>query len=197
MGRQRQPGSERRQQIADAALQILGELGVQHLTAMEIARRVGIADGTIFRHFKDKQEIVRAAVLRVQELLFQEPQPSEDDPLDRLRAFFLGRVQLVRRHPGILRVALSDRLAEAAGDDAAGIVRSVQERSRTFVRRCIVEAQERGLVASDVSAEVLALAVVGVLRACALAEPVGGKPVSPAVAWNTLETTLRRTRPAK
>ena len=60
MAQQYQRSAVRRQQIADAALEVIAELGLRGFTTQAVAARVGITDGTIFRHFKDKQEIVRS-----------------------------------------------------------------------------------------------------------------------------------------
>lgn len=184
---ERRPTSERRQQIADAALSILGEFGVGHLTMVELAKRVGITDGTIFRHFKDKQEIVHAAVKRVESLLFEQPLPSGKDPLENLGLFFVARVKLVRSRPDILRVALGDRLVDAAGE----VARSLQERSKQQIREFLVAAQAEGLIASDVSPDVLIWTVVGALRACGTGEG-SGESADPERVWQDLERILRR-----
>jgi AcrR family transcriptional regulator len=179
----RRPTHERRRQIADAALSILGDAGVHHLTAANLASRVGIADGTIFRHFENKAAIVAAAIERIAELLFDDFPPKDPDPLDRLGRFFVGRVRLVRRRPGILRVALSDRLAEAAGESGAAMVQALQARSMAFVRDCIVEAQEKGLVDSEVSPQVLTFMVTGALRGVALSSEGEADVPSPEACW--------------
>ncbi len=53
---------ERRIQITDAAIKIIGEKGLRAFTVAQIAQEVGIKDGTIFRHFNNKDEIVSAVL---------------------------------------------------------------------------------------------------------------------------------------
>ena len=49
MAQQYQRSAVRRQQIADAALEVIAELGLRGFTTQAVAARVGITGGTIFR----------------------------------------------------------------------------------------------------------------------------------------------------
>ena len=65
------PAEERRRAILDATLPLLIERG-SAVSTRQIAEAAGIAEGTIFRVFPDKDSLVRAAV----ELAF-DPEPTE------------------------------------------------------------------------------------------------------------------------
>lgn len=54
---------DRQEAIAVAAISLLAEHGT-HVTTGQIAKAAGIAEGTIFRVFKDKQELLDFCVLR-------------------------------------------------------------------------------------------------------------------------------------
>lgn len=58
---------ERRDMILDAAIPLFSEHG-RDVTTKEIADAAGIAEGTVFRVFKDKQELCEAAVARYLDL---------------------------------------------------------------------------------------------------------------------------------
>ena len=114
--RKRLTGETRRQQIAEAALRIIAARGHGRLTAAELAREVGIADGTLFRHFKDMREIVALAVDTLRQLLLQDfPPPAGAPPLERLEQFVLSRVRLAQARPELYALAWGGRLAEATG----------------------------------------------------------------------------------
>lgn len=190
----RRPTEERRAQIVEAALRIISGKGVHRLTAQELGREVGIADGTVFRHFKDKAEIVRAAIAHLDGVLFNGFPPADREPLARLRSFFVGRLELMQRLPSVFFAAFSDRLEEAAGDDRH-LVRSIIERSQAFVRQCLVEAQEQGHISRALSPDVLATVVIGTLQANAfLHHRLGGKsPYDPHSVWQVLENLMTST----
>jgi AcrR family transcriptional regulator len=196
--RRRLPTAERRRQIAEAALDIIATRGVHQLTTQEIAARVGVTDGSLFRHFESKQAIVAAAIDVFEALLVATfPEPS-DDPLETLERFFVARVTFARRRPEIIGLVFNDRLTEAAGGEGARRVAAIVGRSLGFVGECLEAAQARGLVATDVPVQVLVWMVTGVLRGAARhpGAPPRRRPVpaAPAELWAAVEKLLRRTR---
>ena len=48
----------RREQVVHAALRIVGKKGVGGLTTSAIARAVGVSEANLYRHFKNKEEIL-------------------------------------------------------------------------------------------------------------------------------------------
>jgi AcrR family transcriptional regulator len=140
----REPADLRRRQIADAALTVIAEEGLARFTALAIARRVGLSDGALFRHFATKDAIVLAAIERVEELFFGDPLPVHPDPIERLGAFFERRLTLIREHPGIARLVNSGELAQAAPPEGVARVAAMKRRSMGFVRGCLQEAFEAG-----------------------------------------------------
>lgn len=194
MSQIRRPSEERRQQIAEAALRIISGKGVHRLTAMELAREVGIADGTIFRHFHDKQEIVRAAVDHLERLLFKDFPPPQKEPLERLGSFVVQRLRMVQKLPEVFLAAFSDRLEEAAGDEGSGLVRALVQRSHQFVQQCLAEAQAKGQIDPKLPLEILVRVVTGTLQASAFSHRRARNKAalpSPEDVWKTLETLLR------
>ena len=189
----RQRTEDRRPQIADAALRILANKGASQLTAAEIGREVGIADSTVFRHFRDMDEVILVAIERVQACL-AESYPTPNEPaLTRLRAFFLARLALVRQRPEILRLASSDRLEQVAGTEGARRLRESIERSKKFIESCLRDAQTDGDISTDLDLVVLGWVVRGTLQGAVAASTRGhGKGLpSPQTTWNVLERLLR------
>ena len=199
MATQRLPTAERRKQIAGAALRIISTQGVRRLTSAAIAKQVGIAEGTIFRHFKNKDEIVDAAIDLFEEAIEGAFPAEEGSPLERLGSFVEMRLTLVRKQPEILRLAFNDRLAEAAGEEGAARVGRLVERSLALVRRCLLGAQERGEITRDAPLALLVWVVTGVIRGAAHSDlhraPQGVdlSEATPQQVWTSLEQFLRST----
>ena len=89
-------GAIRREQIVDAAVAVIAEQGLHHLSLSEIEKKVGMSRGQLTYYFKAKEEILLAVFDRLVFLMHrQQPAP----PADKRRLFeMLGQIlgQLVK-----------------------------------------------------------------------------------------------------
>lgn len=194
--RKRKTTEERRREIANATLALAIDHGVSKLTTAAIAREVGLAEGTIFRHFDSKIEIILAAIERLDELLLDSLPLGHSDPLERLGAFFASRVTMIGARPGVARILFSDELGLEAGERGLEAVRQVQQRSIGFVRSCLVEAHARDMLRPGLDPEELVIIVQG----AALALVNFGRVIAAAIPpeqrarkiWEVLATMMGR-----
>jgi TetR/AcrR family fatty acid metabolism transcriptional regulator len=56
--------SDKYQRILDAAVEVIAERGYFHSPVSAIAARAGVADGTIYLYFKNKDDVLRTAIDR-------------------------------------------------------------------------------------------------------------------------------------
>jgi AcrR family transcriptional regulator len=92
--RRRAP-DERPQQIVDAALLVFGEHGLAGARLDEIAQRAGIAKGTIYLYFPNKEELFREVVRRTIVARLDQAERELADaaatsPAELLRTFMVG-----------------------------------------------------------------------------------------------------------
>ena len=132
-------------QIAGAALELIAESGLRRFTTRAIAEKVGITDGTIFRHFKSKDEIVLAAMELLEEKMEMDAFPSDEDALVRLEKFFRRRAALLGGQSSMGRLMFSEQLVHAAGEAGRAKLGAWRQRNRAFVLSCLqeLETQER------------------------------------------------------
>lgn len=189
----RKPTAERRHEIVDAAIKVIGERGLRGFTAAQLAREVGIKDGTIFRHFKDMDAIIWAMLERIEEQLGTLPQGIEN-PIERLQAFVASRLHAVAVNPGIQSILFSDQLAHALGAQGPQRVAALRDRGRAFIRASLNEALGKGLVRNDLDIEAAVLVITGTVmgflfaaKDAALVAPVAEMQQR---SWQTLRSWL-------
>lgn len=160
---ERKATNVRQREIVDAAIGILSIDGARSFTAKNIAAEVGITSGAIFRHFQSMGAIVEHAVARIGDVLSRDFPEGAEDPIERLKAFFLNRTQTIVSHPHISRLLLSDHLDQAADSKSVERLRGFKKESRTFVSKCLHEAEKTGKLAKGISAEASAIIVLGAI----------------------------------
>ncbi len=104
--------AERRRRILEAALDLFACQGFHRTSTRQIARRAGVAEGTIFNHFPTKKDLLVAAAAQVvDEYLGKdlEAQPRTGT-LELLRETFRSRLELAWRHAGRIRFLLGELL---------------------------------------------------------------------------------------
>lgn len=61
--------SEKEEKILNAAISIFSEKGFSASTTNEIAKKAGVAEGTIFRYFKTKKDILRGILIQMIQII--------------------------------------------------------------------------------------------------------------------------------
>jgi AcrR family transcriptional regulator len=86
-----QRGAERVEQILDATVELVLEIGTESITTNHIARRADVNVGTVYHFFKDKFEIFRAVIGRILSVLGEavdkavsKPAASDVEWIDRV-----------------------------------------------------------------------------------------------------------------
>ncbi|MBI2392767.1 MAG: TetR/AcrR family transcriptional regulator [Deltaproteobacteria bacterium] len=187
----REPTEQRRLQIADAALKIISEQGLARFTTAAIAEEVGLTEGAIFRHFGSKEEIVLAAIDRIEQLLADDESDLGGDALERLGAIVLRRVRTARAH-GVPRLVFSEDLGFAAGARGTERVAALRRKTSARIRALLEDAKAQGVLREGLDIGPTAVLVQGTIMASVLARDAG--PIEQV--WATLAKLLRREAPA-
>ena len=109
----RKTGDERRAEIIQSSIELAADVGIAKMSTQAIADRVGIAQATVFRHFKTRNDIFRAVLEFVAGNVFKtlEGQMLTNKPADvRLETFIRRHLAMVNKMKGIPRILFSDRL---------------------------------------------------------------------------------------
>ncbi len=164
-----------RERILDAALVLFAERGFSNSTSSALAKQAGIAEGTLFRHFKSKDAILLELVFKVKEQLIHEltrylagQQPKTG--LERVIGTVQGFYAFASRNTPEFRIIFRDAPAHGSHCDAAVLaeVKSAYSFLVAYLQSAIEEGLRDGSIRRDAvgaeTAGILLGAVVGLAR---------------------------------
>lgn len=110
--------TDKQARILEAAIEMFAEKGYSNTTTSEIAKKAGVAEGTIFRHYKTKKELLLAivtptltkVVAPIIEKTFVKDilEKDYDSYEDFLRALMINRYKFVKSRVSILKIFLQE-----------------------------------------------------------------------------------------
>ncbi len=195
---EKQPTEVRKKQIARAAQEIIAQQGLGKFTTSAIARAVGISEGALFRHVKNKEEIIQLVIDELEDTLFRDWPPQHPDPLKRLGMFVESRIKLLAEAPATMQLFFSDQLMQAAGPGGVERIREMERRSMEFVMSCISEAEQKDMLKKDIHIPHVLLMIFGSIMAAVSLQHHQNQAMMKAIQqerqglWQTLETLIRR-----
>jgi AcrR family transcriptional regulator len=141
-----------KKRILAAAELVFSRDGFQGATTREIARQAGVNEVTVFRHFRTREELLRATLdqgcASFEALIEQSDEVWKDRLPERLEHYVREMYSAVRQREALVRACVSE-----ARILPASVRRTLQEfmehRKARFVVR-LKQAQEVGLVRQDV-----------------------------------------------
>ncbi|MFO0003231.1 MAG: TetR/AcrR family transcriptional regulator, partial [bacterium] len=93
--------------ILEAAIEVFAEKGFHHARISDIARRAGVADGTIYLYFRNKDDVLLTIFEEKMGVLIdglRHALVGVDDPLERVRTFARYHFRQVRDHRALAEV---------------------------------------------------------------------------------------------
>ena len=114
----RKAAENREQEILDAAIKVFSEKGYNAATTSEISREAGIAEGTLFRYFKNKKALIKRIVLissktigqnvitkRLGELIEKN---KDKDFKEILKLIILDRIDLLEKNKELYKIVFTE-----------------------------------------------------------------------------------------
>ncbi len=168
---------DKRRKILDAAVSVFAQNGYYSSKVSDIAREAGVADGTIYLYFKNKEDLLIQVFLDTMTVILerQEQVLAEiADPTDRLRAFITTHYELVASSPALAEVVTVELR------QSSKFMRSTDMKPfgkyLAIIARIVQEGQDVGAFATDVQPRRVARALFGVLDEFALEWAMAEQP---------------------
>ncbi len=167
MVRKRRDTLARREQIINAARKVIIKHGSEHVTVRRIAKEVGISEGAIYRHFKNKGEVLFLLADHIEANLLADIEPeagvggySSLETLDRVLKSHLSAIE--QRHGISFQViaeivSLGDRKLNRKIFD---IISKYTNRLKSLLSQGI----KAGEIREDADPEAMALILFGTIQ---------------------------------
>jgi AcrR family transcriptional regulator len=168
------PMTEKQRRVLDAAMEVFAEQGFSATSTSEIARRAGVAAGTVFRFYRTKKDLLVGVVAPLFKRFVAPSLVREfgkilladyGDLESFVRAVVVDRLEYVRRHRRTVRIALQETPLHP--ELRALWESSVMGQLRPMTITAIEGFQARGLVV-DLPAETVARAIASIFAGYAL-----------------------------
>lgn len=163
MASMRKSREERRAEIAAAALEIVGEYGVQGTTMSRIAEAVGISGPALYKHFAGRTEILEAALDLLQKRVTSWLDSSDHpDAVERLRELGTGHASTVAANYEGVVAPLFEFVAASPRSE---LKEQMGRRQRQTLQRFIdilEDGQRQGCIRRDIDTLVVAWSLLGV-----------------------------------
>jgi AcrR family transcriptional regulator len=172
-GRRETSKLDKRRRISEAARAVFTEFGYKGANMREIAKRAGVATGTLFLYAPDKRSLLLWMVSedldRITEATFAAvtERQAQDELLDQLLTMFQPRYEYWAIDPELSLHALQELVIERDVQGTAGSGLHAQQRfaMQEHVRDLVVAQQRRGRVRADVAPNLVARLLLAIFNA--------------------------------
>jgi TetR/AcrR family transcriptional regulator, fatty acid metabolism regulator protein len=155
---------EKYQRILDSAVDVIAERGYFKSPVSEIAKRAGVADGTVYLYFKNKDEVLRTAIDRTFAKFYKQIEDAfatVTDPREQLEyiaAVHLDSHRVNRSMVVLMQTEMRQSAKFIEEFSQHHLVKYIQ-----IVREVIRRGQEEGIFRRDVSDGVVAHCMFGAI----------------------------------
>lgn len=160
----------RQDQIAQAALGVIGSHGLRALSVARVARQVGLVPSAIYRHFENKDRVLSTVLDLIHDRLCANVQAvcaEATDPVEQLHRLLTRHISLIRENQGIPRVIFSEEMYAGHPERRAKVYWIVSDYLKR-VADLVRQGQKSGRIRADCDAAVLAVMFLGLVQPAAI-----------------------------
>lgn len=156
--------NDKRFRILKAAVKVFSQKGFYNAKVSEIANNAGIADGTIYLYFKNKDEILISIFEEEMARIISSVRThldSQPDVAEKLKAFIKTHLNFVKKNPKLAQVfQLELRQSNKFIKEYTG---SKLKEYLSIIGRILEEGQRQGLIRQDIHPGLMKRALFGSL----------------------------------
>lgn len=138
-------------------IEVIDELGIQGFSTKEVTRRLGVSEGTLFKHFKTKNELLIAVLDYYSQYdrdIFESIRLKSLRPKEAMIYYVNSYVEYYENYPAITAITQSYDILTCDTKLEDSIKNIIQDRSN-FLRNLIEQAQNENEINSSIKSQML------------------------------------------
>lgn len=154
----------RQEQIIDEAINIIHIGGYSALSIRELAKKVEISEGAIYKHFSGKEEIISGIIKRILSLtnvLFVEIDAIHSTEA-KLHRFIFFHLELFQKKPELVSIMFSDELFELKSYISENVLEITKKR-QILLRNLISTGVKEGKF-KEFDSEIISTMIQGYIK---------------------------------
>ena len=171
------PAQQRRTITVETVVELASEQNPNDITTAAIAKRMGLTQGSLFRHFANKEAILEAVMEWVAERLLARTDKAAkqaEGVLEKLKAMFMAHIDFVSAHPGVPRILFGE-LQRAEDTAAKRMVRTVLKKYAGRLTLLIEQGKAEGEIDSAVETAAAVILFIGTLQGLVMQSLLAGE----------------------
>lgn len=154
----------RQEQIKKAVLSIIADEGLHNMTTRNLAKRIGLSEGAIFRHFSTKRDIIMGIMddvatdligsLRIIAL-------KSDKAEEKLFEYLCRNIKYLKENRGIT-ILLFSEAAHLGDKELKEKLNQILSEQKQFIIKIVKDGIAEGVWDKNINAEDLAIIYMGI-----------------------------------
>lgn len=155
----------RRQQIVTIIRNIISTKGIENVTIREIADRIGTTGGAIYRHFKNKRDILSLLIDDIEETLMAviDKAITGENPIQNLNNILIAHLEYAkeRRETSFIIIMGAMQFSDASIREKISLL--IQKYLKR-IEKMLADAIKLGLLKKEINRETSAIAFLGLIQ---------------------------------
>lgn len=167
----------RQEQIKQAVIDIISTDGLKNLSTRKLAQRIGMSEGSIFRHFKTKKDIIISIFNDIQDNFIgklKNISRSDEEPSIRLIKYLRATIKYHTANKGI-NMLLFYEASYKNDPELKKLLQQIFYDQKQYVMEIILDGINTGIWDENVAVENIALMYMGIPLAMNMEMLIGGK----------------------
>ena len=153
-------------EIIDASKDLIGKKGIQNLTIKNLAKKMSFSEPALYRHFKDKTEILKSLLLFHREIIKNgifKILNSDQSSLEKFQEILKFKFDYIKKNPAIVMIIFSETSFQYSSILSSIVSKIMKQRSKKIIE-LLKEGQKNHEIRNDINPEQLATIIMGGIR---------------------------------